>query len=218
MITADTKAALKKMQAKTSLKKNPDSYAIGESYIADVWKKQTVTDAKRILTNGEISEEWDWFNPDGTVADRDRWGDLRASAIRKKVKRLRHLGQVDTLVGVGMSGSLLVPRLADALGIEALVLRKPGVNTHASSVAEGHLGSRWVFVDDFISSGETLRRAYGLVNELAEKYDIKTEFAGAYLYRNDHKLKEPEELFEDYRLAKDGKTNIMHEILYGKRN
>lgn len=102
---------------------------------------------------------------------------------------------VDTLVGTGMSGTLIVPRLAERLGLFWGVVRKPGVSSHAGSTTryEGQMGRRWAFVDDFISSGDTMFRVLDEVEgEFANpdpgRYPWKahwhTEFAGALCYSN----------------------------------
>lgn len=100
---------------------------------------------------------------------------------------------VDTLVGTGMSGTLIVPRLAERLGLAWGVVRKPGVSSHAGSYTlyEGQMGRRWAFVDDFISSGDTLFRVLDSVedefsHDTPDRYPWKaywpTEFAGALCY------------------------------------
>lgn len=100
---------------------------------------------------------------------------------------------VDTLVGTGMSGTLIVPRLAERLGLFWGVVRKPGVSSHAGSTTryEGQMGRRWAFVDDFIASGDTLFRVLDEVehefqgtdpNRFPWKAYWRTEFAGALCY------------------------------------
>lgn len=88
----------------------------------------------------------------------------------------------DTMIGTGMSGSLVVPRLAEALGKHWLLLRKPSENSHTSQLAEGRLGERWIFVDDFVSSGATFRR----VRDWASTY--AAEFGGVFQYRSGGKF------------------------------
>lgn len=66
-------------------------------------------------------------------------------------------GDVDTLIGTGMSGCLVVPRLAERLGLAWGVVRKPGVSSHAGDTRfEGQMGRNWVMVDDFVCSGDTV--------------------------------------------------------------
>jgi adenine/guanine phosphoribosyltransferase-like PRPP-binding protein len=97
----------------------------------------------------------------------------------------------DTLVGRGMSGALVVPVLARELSVRykrpigSLVIRKPGDDSHASLPAEGKLGRRWLFVDDFISSGETRRAAFAGVTDVARRAHWKTKFVGSYLYTDE---------------------------------
>ena len=102
---------------------------------------------------------------------------------------------VDTLVGTGMSGTLIVPRLAERLGLAWGVVRKPGVSSHAGSTTfyEGQMGRHWAFVDDFICSGDTLVRVIDVVEEEFHNYcpdrypwkkSWRTDFAGALCYSN----------------------------------
>lgn len=89
----------------------------------------------------------------------------------------------DTLVGTGMSGALVIPRLAEALDCHFLLLRKPSDNSHTSQLGEGFLGARWIFVDDFVSSGATYRRVRRVVQKLAVGHRANTSFGGVYEYR-----------------------------------
>lgn len=91
-----------------------------------------------------------------------------------------HLRNVDydTMVGTGLSGALVVPGLARALGKYALIVRKPRDGSHACSTAEGKLGDRWVFVDDFISTGATQGRVLDKIADLAPE----VEFVGTFCY------------------------------------
>ncbi len=74
--------------------------------------------------------------------------------------------EFDTLVGTGLSGALIVPTLARALDVHWLLVRKPNDGTHGNTAAEGKLGARWLFVDDFIDSGATLERVTEVVGRL----------------------------------------------------
>ncbi len=71
--------------------------------------------------------------------------------------------EYDTIVGTGLSGILVVPTVARALGKAFGVVRKEhelsnGVS-HAESLYEGTMGRRWVLLDDFMCSGATCKRA-----------------------------------------------------------
>lgn len=73
----------------------------------------------------------------------------------------------DTLVGTGMSGSLIVPMLAEALGKNWLVLRRADDSSHhGRGLPIGRLGERWVFVDDFTETGDTFRYVRKRVAEI----------------------------------------------------
>lgn len=80
----------------------------------------------------------------------------------------------DTLVGTGMSGAIVVPILARALRKKLLIVRKPEdhASSHASQPWLGQLGQRWVFVDDFISSGATYGRTRDAVDAALESANL----------------------------------------------
>jgi len=89
----------------------------------------------------------------------------------------------DTVVGVGVSGAVAVPILAQEFpGVDFLIVRKDRVFTHSFCAAEGYLGKHWIFVDDVVDTGATLRRAYNVVRSLADDVEFDTTFVGAYLY------------------------------------
>lgn len=95
------------------------------------------------------------------------------------------LDQFDTMVGTGLSGSLVIPILARAAGKDFMITRKPGdSHHHGSAVAEGDFNEsgKWLFVDDGIGTGTTYRRTRELVNKLALENRIPDKFHGAYLY------------------------------------
>jgi len=88
----------------------------------------------------------------------------------------------DTLVGTGFSGALVVPALALRLGKKFVLVRKPNDGSHHSGRMIGQLGKRWVFVDDFVSSGDTRKRVRQSVHLSCEERGWKTEHVGDYLY------------------------------------
>jgi orotate phosphoribosyltransferase-like protein len=88
----------------------------------------------------------------------------------------------DTLVGTGLSGTLVVPVLARELGKFWLIARKPNDGSHSMYRAEGQLGARWVFVDDQIDSGETRDRVIRTVTSHANHFGHITEHVGTFLY------------------------------------
>jgi hypothetical protein len=94
----------------------------------------------------------------------------------------------DTLVGTGLSGAIVIPPLARSLRKKFLLIRKDGDSSHSSYPAEGVLGRRWLFVDDFVSSGSTFRKVIAGVNTCV--HDIgryrypgfTSELVGAFQY------------------------------------
>lgn len=89
----------------------------------------------------------------------------------------------DTLVGTGFSGGVVIPALALALGKKYVLIRKEGDDSHhGGGRLIGTLGERWIFVDDFVSSGATRTRVMNKIHEAAYYEGLKTENVGAYLY------------------------------------
>lgn len=88
----------------------------------------------------------------------------------------------DTLVGTGLSGALVLPLLGLELGKHILIVRKPGERGHSASQVEGTLGHRWVFVDDFINTGATMRRVKDAVDVIARSMNFTADLVGSFLY------------------------------------
>lgn len=112
----------------------------------------------------------------------------------------RHLAEVefDTLVGRGLSGALVVPHLARSMGRYWLMVRKHGESAHDSAPAVGTLGARWLFVDDFVSTGTTMREAKEAVSLITERTyapgrrEHATKYVGCYLYQAQRGFHGPE--------------------------
>jgi orotate phosphoribosyltransferase len=95
--------------------------------------------------------------------------------------------EFDTLVGTGFSGGIVIPSLALAMGKKFVLIRKETDDSHhGSGRLLGDLGERWIFVDDFVSSGRTRKRVIEKVNDAACEIDFmgKTELVGQYMYVN----------------------------------
>lgn len=88
----------------------------------------------------------------------------------------------DTMVGTGLSGALVIPMLARALDKHWLIVRKPDDGSHSHLPVEGDLGARWLFVDDFISSGDTRKRVKREVRDIARRKGHTAVYAGDYTY------------------------------------
>lgn len=93
--------------------------------------------------------------------------------------------EFDTLVGTGFSGGVVIPSLALAMGKKFVLIRKETDDSHhGKGKLVGQLGARWVFVDDFISSGRTRARVIKKVSEVTDErgWPVKSELVGQYMY------------------------------------
>ena len=91
--------------------------------------------------------------------------------------------EFDTLVGTGFSGAAVVPALALALGKNFVLIRKESDDSHhGGGRLIGSLGDRWIFVDDFISSGATRDRVIQKIAAAVVLHDHPTTYVGDDLY------------------------------------
>lgn len=89
----------------------------------------------------------------------------------------------DTLVGTGFSGGIVIPSLALAMGKKFVLIRKETDDSHhGGGLLVGQLGERWIFVDDFISSGHTRKRVMKKIADAARLDHVRTEMVGQYMY------------------------------------
>lgn len=101
-----------------------------------------------------------------------------AALVYDAMTRIKGSGvEFDTMVGRGFSGALVVPLLARAMSKHFAIVRK-GEKCHSVNLLEGRLGSRWIFVDDLICSGDTFARTAEAV--LSTKPGMVC--VGAYIY------------------------------------
>lgn len=77
--------------------------------------------------------------------------------VRLAVKVLKRY-EFDTIAFRGLSGALIAPIIAMRMNKHLVAIRK-GESCHSSHQLEGNVATeRYVIVDDFISSGETVRK------------------------------------------------------------
>lgn len=88
----------------------------------------------------------------------------------------------DSMVGMGLSGALVIPSLARLLGKHWLIVRKDDDGSHSDRLVEGSLGRRWIFVDDLVDRGGTIRKVHERVTNLLTMRGFESTFVGAYLY------------------------------------
>ncbi len=81
-----------------------------------------------------------------------------AVIVDEAVKDLRnHTRSFDSIACTGISGITVAAPVALRLHKNLIVVRKPGDKAHSCSFVEGK-GKRYVFLDDFINTGKTVRR------------------------------------------------------------
>lgn len=103
--------------------------------------------------------------------------------IVQELRNLRDSGvEFDTIVGTGVSGMIPLLYVARELGIHWLAVRKPTEKSHTGLTAEGRLGRKWIFLDDFIDSGQTLRNVLQAVESATYHSGFHTQFVGVYSY------------------------------------
>lgn len=105
-----------------------------------------------------------------------------AAEIRAKVPTR----SFDTMVGIGISGALVVPALGRHMRKHWALARKSGVYSHAGNVPfEGTIGSRVLIVDDQVSTGATVAVILGKLAEISERYGIpRPAVIGVYRYND----------------------------------
>lgn len=113
--------------------------------------------------------------------------------LRKRARQALKDIDFDTIVGIGISGTLPLMALADTLKVNYVAIRKPGAVGHAPTRLEGHLGHKWLLVDDFISSGTTFVNVHDAIEEAMDKRPVfvgstktphTTECVGAFRYEH----------------------------------
>jgi len=113
--------------------------------------------------------------------------------IADKARRTLIHVDYDTMVGIGLSGSLVVPILARALGKYWCIVRKED-GSHTHNRVEGQIGQRCLFVDDCIDSGRSRERVKSVIEEVCSQYGqwdtfgerttFPTVWVGTYTYMN----------------------------------
>lgn len=91
----------------------------------------------------------------------------RSKAVEKAIKALsKH--NFDSIAFMGMSGALVAPTIASRMNKELLMVRKKDEKRHSSFDVEGYsISKRFVIVDDFVCSGETVTYILDQIKEFA---------------------------------------------------
>lgn len=103
--------------------------------------------------------------------------------IEKCQQTLRGI-DFDTIVGTGFSGGVVIPALAMSMGKKFVLIRKENDDSHhGGGKLLGELGSRWIFVDDFVSSGRTRERVITKIADAVADSGQSTTMVGQYMYQ-----------------------------------
>lgn len=99
--------------------------------------------------------------------------------IEETIDQLRpHVAEFDTIAFRGMSGAMVAPMVAMRLNKGITIIRKQGERSHAPEITGiWENGKRYIILDDFISSGNTVLSIKKLLSPTMK-------FVGIYLYRD----------------------------------
>jgi len=100
-----------------------------------------------------------------------------------KIKEFRKKNKFDSIAFCGMSGASIAYPLSYNLGIPLTCIRKPGKNHFSNNRTyslEGAINfNKYIIVDDFICSGNTVNKIIKTINKCS---DNNTQLLGIYLF------------------------------------
>lgn len=100
------------------------------------------------------------------------------NAVKDAVSRLRPFrDEFEAVAFRGISGALIAPSVAQCLKKDIIVVRK-NETRHSGLQVEGPYCERYIIVDDFISSGETIQ----IIKDSVEKADLGKTLVGVFMY------------------------------------
>lgn len=130
--------------------------------------------------NTQRSEKMDKPLKVGATYFEKAFGDEKR-LIEEARKALENV-EFDTMVGIGLSGSLVIPILARAFGANFAIVRKER-SSHDDSAVVGHIGHKWIFVDDFISTGTSREKVISAISEITQRISKWDESTQSYTYK-----------------------------------
>lgn len=120
----------------------------------------------------------------GVFADRGDLADLQEMVTRTTAALVAKLDRFDSIAVTGMSGVVVGSPVSLDLEVPLVIIRKGSDKHHIHDgfdiVNIEHIGKRYLIVDDFVDSGDTLRRV-----RTEASYITGAHCAGAYLYEGD---------------------------------
>ena len=117
--------------------------------------------------------------------------DLNETVDNAVVLLRRRKQRFDSIVVRGMSGVIVGSPVALRLKVPLVVVRKPDEGSHAGDdriINVKNIGERWVFLDDFVSTGRTrLACETAIIDHWKEKVgpgETAPKRVGEFLYRD----------------------------------
>jgi orotate phosphoribosyltransferase len=104
------------------------------------------------------------------------------SEVEKTVENLRnHVDEFDSIVVTGVSGLVVGSPVALALGKSLVIVRKMTEDCHDGNqvVNAANIGERALFLDDFVSEGNTRRKVQDAIST------TEARLYGEYMYRDE---------------------------------
>lgn len=102
-------------------------------------------------------------------------------AVRKYKKK----NPVDAIAFTGTSGAAYAYPVSLAVGLPLICVRKPGSQHYGTGIEGCRNAKSYIIIDDFISSGATLRRIIKMVKKTSHEAQLKAIF----LYSDDRRRK-----------------------------
>lgn len=122
---------------------------------------------------------------------------LRLPVLTETIKRSKRIIkdsglEFDSIAFCGMSGAVVAPALAIALKKKLIMVRKTMDKSHSSCCVEGYIDAKkYLFVDDFISLGETFRFVRKQIKEQFTNGE-SAKCVGIFQYREFELITEPQ--------------------------
>jgi len=97
-----------------------------------------------------------------------------------------HRVDFDSMVGVGLSGLLVLPLLARHFDVPFFGCRKRNEPSHNSLLPQGggRIGQKWILIDDAKVTGNTVAKVQRTISLVTRKHNFKTTYKGAYFYNS----------------------------------
>lgn len=129
----------------------------------------------------------------------------------------------DSMVGIGLSGLLVLPVLARHFNVPFFACRKGEESHHNRELPEGggRIGRKWILIDDAIVTGSTIKKVQSIIETVANRYNFETEFMGTYFYQHFSaefgSFKSPEEYSDPRSVSKieiDGEAAYVSSYMF----